>query len=208
MLNFRSTLCALLLAPVSVILAQGPGSTPAAEFFVHHKHVSIDQYGNQEMGSAVAIGGDVLLASDDAENVEILRKNGDGTWSYEASLAAPSSATAFGSRHAMATNGDWIAIGAKSDDSFGSNSGAVHMYKYDGAAWDYRGALSHMAPFGSIVTDQFGMALAMDGDRMVVGSRAENGVGAAGAVQRVRRVAGGAPRAVPPRRVRRSRHLE
>ena len=163
-------------------LAQAPGSTPAADYFVHHKHASVTQSANQNFGSAVAISGDVLLSADPDENIEILRKQGDGSWAYEASLTSPDADIAFGQRHALATNGDWIAVGAKLDDTFGLNSGAVHMYKFDGADWEYRGALSHMAPHGSIVTDQFGMALAMDGDRMVVGSRAENGVGAAGAV--------------------------
>ena len=163
-------------------LAQAPGSTPAVDYFVHHKHASVTQSADQEFGSAVAISGDVLLSADPDENIEILRQQGDGSWAYEASLTAPEADIAFGQRHAIATNGDWIAVGAKLDDTFGLNSGAVHMYKFDGADWEYRGALSHMAPHGSIVTDQFGMALAMDGDRMVVGSRAENGVGAAGAV--------------------------
>ena len=172
--------CAALLFPF-IVSAQAPGSTPAADYFVHHKHASIIQSASQEFGSAVAIGGDVLLAADPDENIEILRLQGDGSWAYEASLAAPAEDIAFGQRHAIATNGEWIAIGAKLDDTFELNAGAVHMYKFNGLDWEYRGALTHMAPHGSIVTDQFGMAVAMDGDRMVVGSRAENGVGAAGA---------------------------
>ena len=185
MLSTRCHFAVLLFAAFSVSLtafAQGPGSTPSDDFFVHHKHASITQAEDAKFGSAVAIGGDVLLSADLEENVEILRRQSDGSWSFEAALDAPEAGIEFGSRHAMATNGDWIAIGAKLDNTYGLNSGAVHMYKYNGADWDYRGSLSHMAPHGSIVTDQFGMALAMDGDRMVVGSRAENGVGAAGAV--------------------------
>ena len=185
MLSIRCYSVASILAALFLslnVFAQGPGSTPAADYFVHHKHASVTQSANQNFGSAVAISGDVMLSADPDENIEILRRQGDGSWAYEASLAAPEADIAFGQRHALATNGDWIAVGAKLDDTFGLNSGAVHMYKFDGADWEYRGALSHMAPHGSIVTDQFGMALAMDGDRMVVGSRAENGVGAAGAV--------------------------
>ena len=185
MLSTRCHFAVLVFAALSFSLtafAQGPGSTPSDDFFVHHKHASITQAEDAKFGSAVAIGGDVLLSADLEENVEILRRQSDGSWSFEAALDAPEAGIEFGSRHAMATNGDWIAIGAKLDNTYGLNSGAVHMYKYNGADWDYRGSLSHMAPHGSIVTDQFGMALAMDGDRMVVGSRAENGVGAAGAV--------------------------
>ncbi len=156
--------------------------TPFAPYSVHSKHASSEQGEGLKYGSAVAMGGDVLVVADEQEHVEVLRKAGDGSWSLETIISAPSADINFGAREALATNGDWIAIGAKLDDTYANDAGAVHMYKFDGTNWGYEGSLSHMAPFGSLVTDQFGMAVAMDGDRMVVGSRAENGVGAAGAV--------------------------
>ena len=157
-------------------------NTPFPPYSVHSKHASSQQGAGSKYGSSVAMSGDVLVAADEQEHVEVLRKAGDGSWSLETVIPAPSAGISFGSREALATNGEWIAIGAKQDDTYGNNSGAVHMYHYDGLDWQYEGSLSHMAPFGSIATDLFGMALAMDGNRMVVGSRAENGVGAAGAV--------------------------
>ena len=156
--------------------------TPFAPYSVHSKHASSQQGEDLKYGSAVAMSGDVLVVADEQEHVEVLRKAGDGSWSLETVISAPSSDISFGAREALATNGDWIAIGAKTDDTYGNNAGAVHLYHYDGLDWQYEGSLSHMAPFGSIIADLFGMALAMDGNRMVVGSRAENGVGAAGAV--------------------------
>ena len=155
---------------------------PFAPYSVHSKHASSQQGEGLKYGSAVAMGGDVLVVADEQEHVEVLRKAYDGSWSLETVISAPSADISFGAREALATNGDWIAVGAKLDDTYGNNSGAVHMYHFDGLDWQYEGSLSHMAPFGSIIADQFGMALAMDGNRMVVGSRAENGVGAAGAV--------------------------
>ncbi|MDC0600227.1 HYR domain-containing protein, partial [Flavobacteriales bacterium] len=157
-------------------------NTPFAPYSVHSKHASSQQGEGLKYGSSVAMSGDVLVVADAQEHVEVLRKAADGSWALEAIISAPSADISFGAREALATNGDWIAIGAKLDDTYASNAGAVHMYKFDGTNWGYEGSLSHMAPFGSLVTDQFGMAVAMDGDRMVVGSRAENGVGAAGAV--------------------------
>ena len=157
-------------------------NTPFPPYSVHSKHASSQQGAGSKYGSAVAMSGDVLVVADEEEHVEVLRKAADGSWALETVIPAPSAGISFGAREALATNGDWIAVGAKMDDTYGSNSGAVHMYHYDGVDWQYEGSLSHMAPFGSIVTDLFGMALAMDGNRMVVGSRAENGVGAAGAV--------------------------
>ncbi|MBL6645177.1 MAG: HYR domain-containing protein [Flavobacteriales bacterium] len=166
---------------LSTAQAQAPSGDPEV-FNVHDKLASSEQGADLNFGSAVAMDGEVLIAADDNEHVEVFRKAGDGSWSLEAVIPAPISGTEFGAREALATNGDWIAIGAKLDDTYENNAGAVHMYKYDGLDWQYTGSLSHMAPFGSIVTDWFGMAVAMDGNRMVVGSRAENGVGAAGAV--------------------------
>ena len=182
MLSPRSFAVVIILATIPVCLsAQPPVDSPPA-FFVHHKQASSEQGLDQKYGSSVALTNGVLVAADENEHVEILRQAADGTWALEATIPAPEAGIAFGAREALATNGDWIAVGAKMDDTFGTNAGAVHMYKFNGLDWDYRGALSHMAPFGNIVTDQFGMALAMDGERMVVGSRAENGAGAAGAV--------------------------
>ena len=183
MLSVRSIFCAFsafLFLPF-VGFSQ-PGSTPAPAYFVHDKIASSDQGLDREFGHSIALSGDVLVAGDQEEHVEIFRKAGDGSWPLETVLSAPASGSEFGRWESIATNGDWIAIGARLDDTYGLDAGAVHMYKFDGIDWDYRGALSHMAPFGSIVTDRFGMAVAMDGNRMVVGSRAENGVGAAGAV--------------------------
>ena len=162
MLSPRSFAVAIILAAIPVCLFAQPAVDSPPPFFVHHKQASSEQGLDQKYGSSVALTNGVLVAADEKEHVEVLRQAADGTWALEATIPSPESGIAFGAREALATNGDWIAVGAKLDDTFGANSGAVHMYKFDGADWDYRGALSHMAPFGSIVTDQFGMALAMD----------------------------------------------
>ena len=183
MLSLRATLCVVFAAFSSFTMsAQAPGSTPSDDFFVHHKHVSQNQGVENHFGSTVAMDGDVLVAADDLENVEVLRRNADGTWAFEAQLMAPEAGIAFGGRHAISTNGEWIAVGASGDDTFGTNAGAVHLFKHDGLDWNYQGALSHMAPNGNIGYDAFGKAVSMEGDRMVVGSSAENGEGGKGAI--------------------------
>ena len=181
MFSLRSLLSATIVVSSSVILAQ-PGSTSSDPYHVHHKHVSAQQGVEHHFGSTVAIHGDVLVASDETQVVEVLRRNMDGSWTLEATLAAPAADIDFGGSHALATNGDWIAVGARFDDTFGTNAGAVYMYKFDGLDWQYEGVLSHMAPHGSINSDRFGKGLAMDGDRMVVGSSAQNSDGGTGAI--------------------------
>ena len=136
MLSTRCHFAVLLFTAITVSLtavAQAPGSDASADdFYVHHKHASINQGEEHHFGSTVAMHEDVLVAADDLENVEVLRRNGDGTWGFEALIAPPATGIDFGARHAIATNGEWLAIGAAGDDTFGTNAGAVHMYKFDG----------------------------------------------------------------------------
>ena len=160
-----------------------PATTPSGAYHVQDKIASSDQGVEREFGTTLAMEGDVLVASDQAEHVEIHRRNMDGSWSLEAVLSAPDAGTDFGmGGYALATNGEWVAVGASGDDTFGTNAGAVHMYHFDGLDWQYEGKLSHMAPFGNIGYDNFGMSVAMDGERMVMGSKAENPMGGKGAI--------------------------
>ena len=184
MLSVRSIFCAFsAFIFLPVVGFSQPGSSPASAYFVQDKIASSDQGLELEFGTTLAMGGDIMVASDENEHVEILRRNPDGSWTLEAVLSAPDAGTDFGTGgFSLATNGEWVAVGAQGDDTFGTNAGAVHLYRYDGLDWQYEGKLSHMAPFGSIGYDNFGMSVAMDGDRMVMGSKAENGAGAKGAI--------------------------
>jgi hypothetical protein len=174
-----SALCAVL---TSGILYAQPASSSEADFNVHHKHVSIVQDSSNYFGHAVALAGDVAVVSDAEGHVEVLRQGGDGSWAFEALLTADMPDIDFGGEQAVATNGTYIAVGAKSDDTFDDNSGAVYLYKYDGLDWQSAGVLDHMNPFGNADSDFFGISVAMDGDHLVVGSKMENGHGAQGCV--------------------------
>jgi hypothetical protein len=68
---------------------------------------------------------------------------------------------------AIAMSSQWLAIGADLDDDLGEDAGAVYMFERDGAAWVERQKLT--ASDGDTL-DRFGIAVALDGDHLVVGA--------------------------------------
>jgi PKD repeat protein len=82
----------------------------------------------------------------------------------------------FGAR--VAISGDTIAIGANKDDVDGkTDQGSVYVFTRNGATWEEQG---HFSSSDGLAGDQFGAAVAIDGNTMVVGARyAENNYGKA-----------------------------
>ncbi len=88
-----------------------------------------------------------------------------GAWVQETKLTpAPGSIRRLG--YAVAVDGERIAIGAPDHDAFGSNVGAAYVYTASSGAWSLQAKLSDS---GATFVDNFGAALDLDGDRLVVG---------------------------------------
>ncbi len=87
-------------------------------------------------------------------------------------LAAPAAFENFGI--ALGVSADSLAVGAPTSDPAGSQSGTVYLYRWTGADWIADGNLlgSDTGP-----GDNFGGAVAMDGDLMVVGASRDNPLG-------------------------------
>jgi hypothetical protein len=68
---------------------------------------------------------------------------------------------------AIAVDGTWMAVGADLDDDLGDDAGAVYMFERSGGAWTERQKLT--ASDGDM-QDNFGTAVALDGDLLVVGA--------------------------------------
>lgn len=134
-------------------------------------------------GGAVALDGDTLLVGEPRttpypngdENAEprpgivhvFTRQAGE--WTHQTSIASPSSgADMFG--YSLALTQDTIAIGAPNDAAGGRNAGAVYTLARDGA-W---GPLHKLTARESTADDVFGWALALQGDRMLVGAPAKS----------------------------------
>jgi hypothetical protein len=130
-------------------------------------------------GHAVALSADVAavgapasdLAAFDAGAVYVFRVVSDA-WSEEAQLLASDAQAEdkFGS--CVALSGDWVAVGAPEDDDLGFRSGAVYLFRFDGAQWREEAKL-----VGSGVGENsaFGKAVSLDGDWLAVGSLASGG---------------------------------
>lgn len=68
---------------------------------------------------------------------------------------------------AVSLSGDRAVIGAKDDDSIGSNSGAAYVFDYDGQNWE---ETQKTTGFIGAAFDEFGYALSVSGNRVIVGA--------------------------------------
>lgn len=72
---------------------------------------------------------------------------------------------------AVAISGDLLVVGSPLDDypdmATGADAGSVLAYEFDGVAWQYQGKI---VPADSFRLDEFGSTLAIDGNRLIVGS--------------------------------------
>lgn len=116
------------------------------------------------LGFSVAVDGGVAAAgAPGAETVFVFRRR-DGRWIEEAALAVPHEFRAsFG--HAVAVDGDRIAVGAMTQSETQHMGGAVYVFHRDGEAWRPEAALR---PPRSHELSRFGAALALRGDRLLV----------------------------------------
>ena len=159
-----------------------PGKTNAGSAYVF-RYDGMDWIEEQELsasdasafdqfGISVAVWGDVAVVgawlSDEEEeenagSAYVFRYDGM-SWVEEQKLTAslPFVGDRFG--HAVAISGDWILVGAFGD-LFAT--GAVYAFRYDGMAWMEEQLLA-----GTSTTDgdEFGYAIAIDGDMAVIGA--------------------------------------
>ncbi|HEX7003636.1 MAG TPA: hypothetical protein VF168_05585 [Trueperaceae bacterium] len=90
-----------------------------------------------------------------------------GEWSEVPIVPAldPAVGDEFG--HSVAIDGDRLVVGARGDDTAGANAGAVHVFERIGTEWVATASL--LAP-DAVDDDGFGASVALEGDRLVVGS--------------------------------------
>jgi hypothetical protein len=129
-------------------------------------------------GQQVAIDGDVLLAGTPGDDNQDIAGHGavyvhvrtEEGWQLRQKLTDPCGGTQFGGR-SLLLSGDLIVVGGT---CAGVDGDFVFTFRFDGDAWAFEQSLqaSDAAP-----SDGFGRALALDGNRLVVGAPA--GVGAA-----------------------------
>lgn len=135
------------------------------------------------LGISIAIDGDVIVAGACGDN-PLGAKSGSAVvfarsasvWSRETKLTASdgNSGDQFGCE--LALHGDLAVVGARLADGVVSGAGAAYVFRRNGGSWTEEEKL--VAPDG-VSGDEFGSSLAIDGERILVGSRNDNGHGSA-----------------------------
>ncbi len=169
----RSWLCHGLL--LALVLRISASAVAAAQTLVP----STVQPGIR-LGASVAIGTDTLVvgAPDDSERAAyagaayVYARSGTQWTERTKLLAPPGTAGAYSSfGEAVATSRSFIAVGAPYDALQGDASGAVYVYKRSGDTWSFD---SRISPSDAAPGQQFGAAIAMDGETIVIGAYLDN----------------------------------
>ena len=129
-------------------------------------------YYSKSLGSSVVLDGDTALIAAEygfGGAVYVFTRSGS-VWTEQqklrsSDLIASYSDDYFGS--SMALSGDTAIIGARSNDSAGSSAGAAYVFSRSAGVWTETQKLLGNDTAGG---HQFGHALAMDGDAVVIGA--------------------------------------
>lgn len=144
-------------------------------------------------GTSVAISADTVVVGAPYEDGGGANNSGaayvfvrsGGVWSHQAYLKSHNAGVndLFGFR--VAVSGDTVAVGAHNEDGSGtgidpaddndaSNSGAAYVFARSGSTWNQQ---AYLKPHNTGAGDEFGRALAVWGDTVVVGAPYEDGSG-------------------------------
>ncbi len=125
-------------------------------------------------GSTVAISGDmVLIGASGAEAAYLFRDNGTAGWSQIAKLNASDSVAGDSFGYSVAISGNTAIVGAFADDDHGSGSGSAYIFRDNGSGtWSQ---IAKLSPNEGAIADSFGWSVAIDGNRVVVGSFFDDG---------------------------------
>jgi len=99
--------------------------------------------------------------SDWAEMAILSGRDGGGTTGWD-----------FG--HVVTLKGDLLIVGAPYDNTGADNAGAAYVFRYDGTQWGEEAKLQADTPESDA---HFGISVATDGQRLIVGARRANGAG-------------------------------
>jgi hypothetical protein len=150
--------------------------------------------GNGTFGDAIALYGDTLVVGAPGNNnnqgaIHIYNRNQGGaeTWGRVLSVTDPTATSGDDFGITVAVNGGTVVIGAP---GYNSNQGRTYVYGNQAAGWTNIATIEDPAATSS---DDFGSAVAVSGNNIVVGSdqRSVNGVHSTGAAYVFNRNQGG-----------------
>ncbi|MFK7817427.1 MAG: FG-GAP repeat protein, partial [Planctomycetaceae bacterium] len=131
-------------------------------------------------GSTIVIGArmaDVNGTNDGAAYVYRKNEGGTDNWGFVQKLvgSANSSKDQFG--HSVAISDETIAVGARLDDGSGTNSGSVYIFEKNLGGTNNWGERKRLKSSDAAGGDQFGFAVAIDGNNLLVGARKDDDKG-------------------------------
>ncbi|BDS07542.1 hypothetical protein NT6N_25820 [Oceaniferula spumae] len=149
-------------------------------YFLNLEQIMISEmggtgYANDRFGSAVAIDGDTAVVTaqnalfgPDGRGRAYVFVRQDSLWSLQAELWADDGNTSDEFGNAVALDGDTLAVGSKEWDDYPyySDRGCVYVYKRSAGKWTLETQLTSPTSGGS----EFGYALDIDGDELLIGS--------------------------------------
>ncbi len=143
-----------------------------------------DGNNGDEFGVSLAFSGDTILVGSrrddnrglDAGSVYIYERNqgGAGNWGLVKTIHAsdPENGDQFG--YALSIDADTAIVGAPFDDPIRTNSGSAYIYERNlGGAGNW-GFSKKLVPIDGDLNDEFGNAVDVSGDRVVVGAHKDN----------------------------------
>lgn len=98
----------------------------------------------------------------------------DPTFRHEAQIVAPGGAAGDAFGEALAISGDTLVVGASGDDTEGSNAGAAFVFVRSGTTWALQ---QELQPLDASTFADFGEAVAIAGDTIVVGAPGDDSDG-------------------------------
>jgi hypothetical protein len=125
----------------------------------------------------LAIDGDVIVVGDyeyEGSGVAYVYRRNGFEWSLEALLRAPVPDPDDAFAVHVAVGGDWIAVGADQAAVPALQQGTVHIFRRDRGRWTHH---SQLVASDGAAFDNFGIALAIEGDVLAVGARGKDHLG-------------------------------
>jgi hypothetical protein len=138
------------------------------------KLTATDGAANDRLGRSVAIDGDTIVAGafrddvggGDSGSAYVFTRTGS-TWMQEAKLFATDGDADDEFGRTVAIDGDTIVVGAIRDEDYGTDSGSAYVFVRSGVTWVEEAKL--VATDGA-AGDEYGRAVAISGDTVIVGS--------------------------------------
>ena len=127
-----------------------------------------------QFGRSIAVSGNRLVvgAPDDDQGgtdsgAAYVFEEVGGAWVQTAKLVASDAANFDSFGFLVDVDGDRIVVGSIFDDDAGFDSGSAYVFEYDGASWVES---QKLVPSDGAIGDLFGVGVALDGTRLLVGA--------------------------------------